>query len=120
MRTRFWKWTTQARPHWRSSYKEAAILFTVFGVTGSSSMLLVRPVLSSVTGIEGSWRDGPWSYRVSTALLISPVYACILITVGTAAGRHNYFAAMAKGILGRFLPKPVMARCPASPPSTRV
>src|SRR5690349_17850077 len=101
---RFWQWTCQQRPHWRESYVEAAVLFTVFGITGSSSVALVRPALKHFLGMEGSLIDGPNSYRILSILIISPIYACILVFVGTVFGRHNYFAGMAKKILGRFVP----------------
>ena len=49
-------------------------------------------------------RDGPWSYRVLSVVLVSPIYASFLVTFGTLAGRHIFFAAMARKIFGRFLP----------------
>mmetsp|Transcript_32562 Transcript_32562/g.41639 ORF Transcript_32562/g.41639 Transcript_32562/m.41639 type:complete len:197 (-) Transcript_32562:308-898(-) len=101
----FWTWTTQKRPHWKESRKEAAVLFCVFGITGSSSVTLVRPFLKETIGLEGSMKDGPWSYRILSVLLVSPIYACVLMTVGTIAGRHAYFAASGKKILSRFLPR---------------
>jgi hypothetical protein len=101
---RFWKWTTQVRPHWRVSKTEAAIMFCVFGVTGSSSMFFVRPALHSM-GLEGSMVDGPNSYRVLSLCLISPIYAMLLVTIGTLVGRHTYFASMSQKIIGRFLPR---------------
>ena len=88
---RFWKWTTQKRPHWKEDYKEAAVIFVVFGVTGSSSVYFVRPLLTKV-GITGTMVDGPWSYRILSLILISPVYATILLSLGTISGRHNFFA----------------------------
>ena len=94
----------QQRPSWRESPVEAAIVFTVFGITGSTSVALVRPALQSTIGLEGSMRDGPWSYRVLSLVLVSPMYAVFLATFGTLAGRHIFFAAMARKILGRFLP----------------
>jgi hypothetical protein len=36
---------------------------------------------------------------------VSPVYALVLIGLGTAAGRHRFFSRMGTRILGRFLPK---------------
>lgn len=101
---RFWSWTTQQRPHWKNDYKEAAVLFVVFGITGSSSVALVRPFLKNVFHMEGSLKDGPNSYRVFSILLVSPIYACVLLAVGTVFGRHNYFANMSRKILGRFIP----------------
>jgi hypothetical protein len=88
---KFWRWTTQNRPHWRESKLEAAVIFCVFGATGSSSVYFVRPLLSKV-GINGTMMDGPNSYRVLSILLVSPVYACILLTLGTLSGRHTFFA----------------------------
>ena len=102
---RFWAWTTQQRPHWRDSPVEAAVLFCVFGITGSSSVALVRPFLKNTIGLEGTFRDGPWSYRIGSLVLVSPIYATVLIFTGTLAGRHMYFATMGRKILGRFLPR---------------
>ena len=102
----FWQWTTQSRPHWKECKIEAAILFCVFGVTGSSTMLIIRPSLKTL-GIEGSWREGPWSYRILSLLIISPIYATVLMTLGTLAGRHTFFAKMGVKIWNRFLPKSI-------------
>lgn len=112
--TDFWKWTTQPRPSWRESYTEAAILFTVFGVTGSTSVVVVRPFLKHTIGLEGSLYEGPNSYRVLSIVLVSPIYACILVTVGTLSGRHSYFANMARKIIGRFMPASFLRKvtCP--------
>jgi hypothetical protein len=89
--TQFWKWTTQSRASWKSDPTEAAIAITVFGVTGTTSVMMVRPALKSV-GLEGTFQDGPWSYRIGSIVLVSPIYAMMLITLGTAAGRHVFFA----------------------------
>ena len=75
----------------------------MFAITGSSTLVFVRPVLKKI-GIEGSWVEGPNSYRVSSLVLISPIYSMILITLGTLAGRHRFFATMGVKIMGRFLP----------------
>lgn len=105
----FWKWTSQARPHWKESPKEAAIIFIAFGITGSSSVAIVRPTLAAV-GIKGSMVEGPWSYRIGSFVCVSPIYSLILLTVGTVAGRHRFFATMSKQILQRMrLPVP---KCP--------
>jgi hypothetical protein len=106
---RFWAWTTQARPSWRENGVEAAVIFCVFGVTGSSSVAVVRPFLKQTIGLEGSMREGPWSYRILSLILVSPIYATLLVTFGTVAGRHTFFANMARKIFGRFLP-PSLAR----------
>jgi hypothetical protein len=116
--TSFWKWTTQERPTWRESYKEAAILFCVFGVTGSTSVAVVRPFLKYTIGLEGSLYEGPNSYRVLSIILVSPIYACMLVTFGTLSGRHSYFANMARKILGRFIPPSLLNKV-TCPPAQR-
>lgn len=106
----FWEWTTQHRPSWKESPLEAAVAFTVFGITGSTSVAVVRPTLKSVFGIEGTMRDGPNSYRVMSVVAVSPIYAAMLVTFGTLAGRHRFFANMSHKIFGRFLPQFVLSR----------
>ena len=73
-------------------------------------------------------REGPWSYRITSLLAVSPIYATLLVSFGTVAGRHRFFAAMANKIFGRFIPKFVLNRAsaffnslvPRSYPSGRV
>ena len=74
---RFWRWTAQERPSWKESGVEAAVAFTVFGITGSTSMKVVRPFLNpvyaGVTGLENdgeqfSLKNGPNSYRAAQVL----------------------------------------------------
>lgn len=81
----------------------------VFAITGKTSVKLVRPGLEKM-GIRGSLREGPWSYRVLSVLLVQPIYTVILITVGTLFGRHIYFVKMAQKIWRRFLPASVVKR----------
>lgn len=113
--TAFWKWTTQPRPTWRESYSEAAILFTVLGVTGTSSLVFVRPFLEYTIGLKGSFSEGPNSYRVLSIVLVSPIYACMLVTFGTLSGRHTYFAGMGRKIIGRFMPASLLRKVTCTP-----
>lgn len=110
----FWKWTTQSRPSWRENYQEAAVVFVVFGITGTTSVAVVRPFLKYTIGLEGSLYEGPNSYRALSIVLVSPIYACMLVTFGTLSGRHSFFANMARKILGRFMPSSVLKKvtCP--------
>jgi hypothetical protein len=101
----FWKWTSQERPSWKESAKEAVIIFSVFGLAGTSSTLLIRPTLKYVLGIDGPFLDSPVSYTLSSLLIASPMYAGVVFTIGTLAGRHIFFANMARKVVGRFLPK---------------
>jgi hypothetical protein len=115
---RFWAWTTQKRPTWRESRAEAAVAFTVLGATGTATMTFVRPGLKQI-GLEGSLMEGPNSYRVASVLIVSPMYALTLVTVGTLAGRHRYFGGMTTRILGRFLPFAAPILCPPAKAALR-
>ena len=42
-------------PRW---YAEMALICTVFGITGTSTMFLVRPAVSDVLGLKGSFKEG--------------------------------------------------------------
>jgi len=86
-------------PRW---YLEMALICTVFAITGSSTMVLVRPAVSDVLGLRGSMRDGPWSYRVASLVIMTPLYAVMLVCVGTAFGRHAYFRHFAVKMFSRF------------------
>ena len=77
------------------------VLCGVFGVTGSSTLFFVRPALKSC-GIEGTLVEGPNSFRVISVLTVSPIYTVILLTIGTLAGRHSFFAKQAVKMMGRF------------------
>jgi hypothetical protein len=69
-------------------------------------------------GIEGTIIEGPWSYRIASVFIISPIYACVLVTVGTLAGRHVFFANMARKIVSRFMPSKFSTKlgCPKTKP----
>ena len=66
--------------------------------------------MKKTIGLEGSMREGPWSYRIISLIAVSPIYATMLVTFGTVAGRHRFFAAMASKIFARFLPSAVTTR----------
>lgn len=108
--SRFWEWTTQDRPSWKHDRFEAFVAVVVFGVTGSTSVAVVRPALKNTIGLEGSLRDGPNSYRVLSLVLVSPIYSVLLMSFGTLAGRHTFFFGMGKKILSRFIPRLVFRR----------
>lgn len=83
-------------------YGEMVLICTVFAITGSSTMVLVRPAVSNVLGLEGSLKDGPWSYRVCSLVIMTPLYASLLVVVGTVFGRHAYFRHFAVKMFSRF------------------
>ena len=86
-------------PAW---YREMTLLCTVFAITGSSTMFLVRPAMSNVLGLEGSMKEGPWSYRICSLVIMTPLYATLLVCVGTVFGRHAYFRHFSVKMFSRF------------------
>lgn len=68
-------------------YGEMVLLCTVFAITGSSTMVLVRPAVSEVLGLKGSFKDGPWSYRICSIVIMTPVYSAMLVLVGVSANK---------------------------------
>ncbi len=65
-------------------YGEMTLLCTVFAITGTSTMVLVRPAVSEVLGLKGSLKDGPWSYRICSLVIMTPLYAGMLVVVGVS------------------------------------
>ena len=102
------EWTGERPSHPRFSglwWRDTLVILAVFSITGSLSLLVVRPLLSSVLGVSGSMRDGPNSYRLLSVLLVPPAYSVMLITIGTLVGQHRYFRRVAMRMWGRLLPK---------------
>ncbi|KAJ9074909.1 hypothetical protein DSO57_1001894 [Entomophthora muscae] len=86
-------------------WKDFTIVMSVFAVTGSASVYLTRPFISKGLGLEGSLKDGPWSYRLSYVLIGLPTYSAMLLAFGTLSGKGAYFQPIAKRMWTRFIPK---------------
>lgn len=86
-------------PRW---YAEMVLICTVFAITGTSTMVLVRPAMSDILGLKGSLKDGPWSYRICSLVIMTPLYSALLVVVGTIFGRHAYFRHFAVKMFSRF------------------
>lgn len=56
----------------REWWKEWAIIFTVFSITGSSSMKITRPVVTYLAG-EGTFFGGPWYFTLAYLLCTMPI-----------------------------------------------
>ncbi|KAF9924752.1 hypothetical protein FBU30_005355 [Linnemannia zychae] len=91
-------------------WKEWTIIMGVFAVTGSTSVMFVKPLLKEVFKLDGSWREGPWSFRIAYICTTLPLYSCILLTVASIAGRRPYFKKVVLRMWSRFLPKKVIQR----------
>lgn len=69
-------------------YGEMVLICTVFAITGTSTMVLVRPAVSEVLGLKGSLKDGPWSYRICSIVIMTPLYSAMLVVVGVSTNMN--------------------------------
>jgi hypothetical protein len=72
---------------WGVSPARVLVILLVFALTGTTVMLLKRPVLAWFTG------DGPQGWVVSAVyyLLILPAYNLILLVYGALFGQFRFF-----------------------------
>ena len=80
------------------NYFRLFIIFTVFGITGSLSVVLGKYLLISIFSSNILNSEFYWLIRI---LLIFPLYQILLIIIGTLFGEFKYFWAIEKKILLR-------------------
>ena len=81
------------------SFKHLMIIFTVFALSGSCSLLISFPILS-VLDLEEVINFYPLYLFVRIILLI-PIYQILLIIIATLFGQFNYFWVFEKKFLKR-------------------
>ncbi|PKC73751.1 hypothetical protein RhiirA1_410161 [Rhizophagus irregularis] len=96
--------SSSLRQYVTSTHNKWTIIIAVFGITGSTTVRIVRPIVTNVFGVEGSFLEGPWSYRLTYLSITLPLYSIILLGVGTIFRRHNYFKRIVFRMWGRFIP----------------
>ena len=74
------------------------IIFVVFGITGSLSVILGKILLVKLIGEEFVNND---FYLIIRLILIFPLYQILLIIVGSIFGQFKYFWEIEKKILTR-------------------
>ena len=77
-------------------FKQLIIIFIVFGITGSLSVVLGKYVLINIFGESFLNNDYYWLLRL---ILIFPIYQVLLIVVGALFGQFRYFWEIEKKIL---------------------
>ena len=77
-------------------FNQLIIIFIVFGITGSLSVVLGKYVLINVFGESFLNNDFYWLLRL---ILIFPIYQVLLIIVGALFGQFKYFWEIEKKIL---------------------
>ena len=61
-----------------------------------------RPPRRTATGATERTKIGPWSYRLCSLFIMTPLYPIMLVGVGTVFGRHAYFRHFAVRMFSRF------------------
>ena len=77
-------------------FNQLIIIFIVFGITGSLSVVLGKYVLINIFGESFLNNDYYWLLRL---ILIFPIYQVLLIIVGALFGQFKYFWEIEKKIL---------------------
>ena len=77
-------------------FYQLIIVFVVFGITGSLSVVLGKYVLINIFGESFLNNDYYWFLRL---ILIFPIYQFLLIVVGALFGQFRYFWEIEKKIL---------------------
>ena len=77
-------------------FTQLIIIFIVFGITGSLSVVLGKYVLISIFGESFLNNDYYWFLRL---ILIFPIYQVLLIVVGASFRQFRYFWEIEKKIL---------------------
>ena len=79
-------------------FNQLIIIFIVFGITGSLSVVLGKYVLINIFGESFLNNDYYWLLRL---ILMFPIYQVLLIIVGALFGQFRYFWEIEKKILIR-------------------
>ncbi|MDM9631833.1 DUF6787 family protein [Robiginitalea aurantiaca] len=80
------------------------VIFTVFAITGSSSVYVAKPFLQWVGLQPENFGDawwGPWIYWTLRILIIFPIYQVLLVLFGWLFGQFRFFWNMEKKMLKR-------------------
>mgnify|MGYP006896877489 CR=1 FL=1 len=88
-----------------SSNWQVFIIFMVFGLTGSSSLFVAKPVLEMIgltrLNFSSEFLWGGLSYYVLRILMIFPVYQVLLVAYGWLFGQFTFFWEFEKNMLSR-------------------
>lgn len=75
------------------------IILLVFAITGSTSALIAKPILTFIGITKES--VSVWLYYPLYIIIILPIYKVLLLLIGTLAGQRNFFWNFIKKMLDR-------------------
>jgi len=82
------------------SNAQLVVVFIVFSITGSLSIVVSRPLMD-LLGIS-SEALGPWLFWPLRIVVVMLAYQVLLVLVGACCGQWAYFWRMEKKMLRRF------------------
>ena len=94
------KWLKNLKNKWNITNNfQLVIIFIVFGITGSLSVVVSDPLLYFI-GLEKD-SISPWVFTPLRLLIIFPVYQVLILIIGAAFGQFNFFWTFVKKMLSR-------------------
>ena len=75
------------------------IILLVFSITGSSSLVVAKPILTYFN-ITGEMLN-PWIYQTLRFIIIFPVYQVLILIFGALFGQFQFFWNFEKKMLAR-------------------
>ena len=88
-----------------SSTWQIILIIVVFGLTGSSSVYVAKPVLEVADLARENFSTDFWwggfSYYILRILLVFPIYQVLLVSYGWLFGQFRFFWTFEKNMLGR-------------------
>lgn len=79
---------------------DAIVIFIVFGITGSLSVKVGKPVLEWL-GVSKDTMS-PWVFWPLRILIIFPIYQILQILIGSSLGQFRFFWQFQKKMFGSF------------------
>ena len=84
------KWLNNLKNKWNITNNfQLVIIFIVFGITGSLSVVVSDPLLYFI-GLEKDSMS-PWVFTPLRLLIVFPVYQVLILIIGAAFGQFNFF-----------------------------
>ncbi|MFS4416887.1 DUF6787 family protein [Maribacter sp. 2307ULW6-5] len=87
-----------------TSNLQLAVIFIVFGITGSASVYVAKPFLELINFHPEHFTDAWWGtalYWIVRLLLIFPFYQILLVVFGFLFGQFKFFWAFEKKMLAK-------------------
>jgi len=92
------KWLNNLKTKWNiKSNFQLTIIFIVFGITGSLSVVVSDPLLNFI-GLEKDMMS-PWIFTPLRLLIVFPVYQVLILIIGASFGQFNFFWNFVKKML---------------------